>query len=234
MTLRAPSPLLGEYCRQILHLRRCGRARLLLAKAACNSRLLAPAPRLHSPRHRNHVGKFYSRRDSAEFAGSETHEHEYASFSKLTSKVFGGRDAAPRCGRHPDSVGKFYILLWWRRRMTYYPIENPEKVERGKNLALTQEGVALVQESCNSCECVRAGRDIGETEIIQQLSFPIRLIVPAVAGASIALPMPAAHAGFSLDGGSSFAVLYEGNGGKQLQYNNSNVTGNIGIGGTGQ
>jgi choice-of-anchor A domain-containing protein len=81
---------------------------------------------------------------------------------------------------------------------------------------------------------VRAGRDIGETEIIQQLSFPIRLIVPAVAVAPIALSMPAAHAGFSLDGGSSFAVLYEGNGGKQLQYTNSNVTGNIGIGGTGQ
>jgi choice-of-anchor A domain-containing protein len=46
--------------------------------------------------------------------------------------------------------------------------------------------------------------------------------------------MSAADAGFSLDGGSSFAVLYEGNGGKQLQYNNSNVTGNVGIGGTGQ
>jgi choice-of-anchor A domain-containing protein len=45
--------------------------------------------------------------------------------------------------------------------------------------------------------------------------------------------MPAAHAGFSLDGGSSFAVLYEGHGGNALNYNNSNVTGNIGIGNTG-
>jgi hypothetical protein len=32
---------------------------------------------------------------------------------------------------------------------------------------------------------------------------------------------------------TNFAVLYEGNGGKQLQTNNSNITGNIGIGGTG-
>ena len=79
-----------------------------------------------------------------------------------------------------------------------------------------------------------SGLDIGETEIIQQLSFPIRLIVLAVPAASIALSMPAAHAGFSLDGGSSFAVLHEGNGGKQLQYNNSNMTGDVGIGGTGQ
>ena len=81
---------------------------------------------------------------------------------------------------------------------------------------------------------MRAGLDIGETEIIQQPSFSIRLIVQAVAAASIALSMPAAHAGFSLDGGSSFAVLHEGNGGKQLQYNNSNVTGDVGVGGTGQ
>jgi hypothetical protein len=81
---------------------------------------------------------------------------------------------------------------------------------------------------------MRAGLDIGETEIIQQLSFPIRLIILAVAAASIAQSMPAAHAGFSLDGGSSFAVLHEGNGGKRLQYNNSNMTGDVGIGRTGQ
>lgn len=33
---------------------------------------------------------------------------------------------------------------------------------------------------------------------------------------------------------TNFAVLYEGNGSKQLQTSNSNITGNIGIGGTGQ
>jgi choice-of-anchor A domain-containing protein len=81
---------------------------------------------------------------------------------------------------------------------------------------------------------MRAGLDIGETEIIQQLSLPIRLIVLAVAAASIAPSMPAAYAGFRLDGGSSVAVLYEGNGGKHLQYNNSNVSGDVGIGGLGQ
>jgi hypothetical protein len=73
-----------------------------------------------------------------------------------------------------------------------------------------------------------------ETEIIQRLSFPKRSVVLVAAAASIALSTPQAYAGFSLDGGTSYAILYEGNGGKQLQYNNANVIGNIGIGATGQ
>lgn len=43
-----------------------------------------------------------------------------------------------------------------------------------------------------------------------------------------------AHAGFSLGDASDFAVLYEGNGGNQLQFNNSTITGDVGIGLTGQ
>jgi hypothetical protein len=43
-----------------------------------------------------------------------------------------------------------------------------------------------------------------------------------------------ASAGFSLGDAANFAVLYEGNGGNTLNYNNSDVTGNIGIGLTGQ
>ena len=46
-----------------------------------------------------------------------------------------------------------------------------------------------------------------------------------------------AHAGFVLGAGgdaTNFAILYEGNAGKTLNFNNSSITGNIGIGGTGQ
>jgi hypothetical protein len=131
-------------------------------------------------------------------------------------------------------LSEIYISRWRRRRMTYYPIEDAVKVARGKYLTLTQMSLFLVQGSCKSCECMRAGLDIGVTEIIPPLSFPIRLIVLAVAAVSIAQSMPTAYAGFSLDGGSSVAVLYEGNGGKQLQYNNSNVAADVGIGGIGQ
>ena len=48
-----------------------------------------------------------------------------------------------------------------------------------------------------------------------------------------ALGIPQAHAGFTLGDAANFAALYEGNGGHNLNFNNSNVTGNIGIGGTG-
>jgi hypothetical protein len=53
---------------------------------------------------------------------------------------------------------------------------------------------------------------------------------------SVAMPAisPARAATFVISGdATNFAVLFEGNGGKQLQTNNSNITGNIGIGGTG-
>ena len=46
--------------------------------------------------------------------------------------------------------------------------------------------------------------------------------------AAFVLPQ-AARAGFVLGDAANFAVLYEGNG-NQLQFNNSNITGNIGIG----
>jgi hypothetical protein len=48
-----------------------------------------------------------------------------------------------------------------------------------------------------------------------------------------ALGIPQAQAGFTLGDAANFAVLYEGNGGNTLQFNNSGITGNIGIGGTG-
>jgi hypothetical protein len=44
----------------------------------------------------------------------------------------------------------------------------------------------------------------------------------------------AAYAGFVLGDAANFAVLYEGNGGNTLNFNNSTVVGNIGIGGTGK
>ncbi len=57
--------------------------------------------------------------------------------------------------------------------------------------------------------------------------------------ASVALAIAPAQAGFSLDGGTSFAVLYEGNGGNTLNINNGPdpitheaVNGNIGVGNT--
>jgi len=86
---------------------------------------------------------------------------------------------------------------------------------------------------------VSADREIGETEIIQRLKFPMGPIVLVAAVALIALLIPAAHAGFSLDGGTSFAVLYEGNGGQTLSINtgagpsNEAVSGNVGVGNTG-
>ena len=43
-----------------------------------------------------------------------------------------------------------------------------------------------------------------------------------------------ARAGFVLGDAANFAVLYEGNGGNTLNFNNSTITGNIGIGGTGK
>jgi hypothetical protein len=43
-----------------------------------------------------------------------------------------------------------------------------------------------------------------------------------------------ARAGFTLGDASNFAALYEGAGGNTLAFNNSNVTGNIGIGATGK
>jgi hypothetical protein len=43
-----------------------------------------------------------------------------------------------------------------------------------------------------------------------------------------------ASAGFSLGDAANYAVLYEGNGGNTLSFNNSYLTGNMGIGGTGQ
>ena len=42
-----------------------------------------------------------------------------------------------------------------------------------------------------------------------------------------------ARAGYLLDGAANFGLLYEGNGGHNLAFNNSNLNGNIGIGGTG-
>jgi hypothetical protein len=42
-----------------------------------------------------------------------------------------------------------------------------------------------------------------------------------------------ARAGFILDGANQFGLLYEGNGGHNFAFNNSNLNGNIGIGGTG-
>jgi hypothetical protein len=57
-----------------------------MAKAAGNSRLLAPAPQLRPPRHGKGVGKFYTRRRTAEFARREAHEYDNTLFLKLTLK----------------------------------------------------------------------------------------------------------------------------------------------------
>jgi hypothetical protein len=60
------------------------------------------------------------------------------------------------------------------------------------------------------------------------------VFVLAVMIAAFTLPQNA-QAGFSLGAASNYAVLYEGNGGHQLNFSqNSGVTGNVGVGGTGQ
>jgi hypothetical protein len=51
--------------------------------------------------------------------------------------------------------------------------------------------------------------------------------------AALVLPQ-AARAGFTLGDAANFAVLYEGTGGNTLNFSNSNISGNIGIGGTGK
>ena len=109
-----------------------------LGEGACNGRLLAPAPRLHSMKPGNGVGKFYTRRGSAELARSGAHGHEHARFFQLTSKFLRGlaslRDVAvPRilsenftfrfCGatggptiplRIPERSGVARILRWFK------------------------------------------------------------------------------------------------------------------------
>lgn len=61
-------------------------------------------------------------------------------------------------------------------------------------------------------------------------SFGARVGPPILAlAAALAVPQ-AAQAEFVLGDASNYAVLYEGNGGNTLNYNNSTVTGNIGIG----
>src|SRR5579862_3664049 len=45
---------------------------------------------------------------------------------------------------------------------------------------------------------------------------------------------PQARASFAFGDAGNFAVLYEGTGGKALNFNNGSIFGNIGIGGTGQ
>lgn len=53
--------------------------------------------------------------------------------------------------------------------------------------------------------------------------------------AALVLSISAAHAntGFSLGSAADYAVLFEGGGHNALNFNNSSVTGNVGIGGTG-
>jgi hypothetical protein len=50
----------------------------------------------------------------------------------------------------------------------------------------------------------------------------------------VAFVIPQARASFDLGKGSSFAVLYEGNGGNTLSFNQGEITGNVGIGKTGK
>jgi len=63
------------------------------------------------------------------------------------------------------------------------------------------------------------------------LAFASTLIMIALAMASTSR---ARADGFDIGAASNFAVLYEGNGGNTLNFNNSGITGNIGIGATGK
>jgi hypothetical protein len=57
----------------------------------------------------------------------------------------------------------------------------------------------------------------------------------AAAAVAIGLAAPAASAGtVALGAAADYGLLYEGNGGKSLQMNNSNLTGNVGVGNTGE
>ncbi len=57
----------------------------------------------------------------------------------------------------------------------------------------------------------------------------LAIVALALAGTATAFA-----GGFSLGDAANFAVLFEGAGGNQLNYNNSNVVGNIGVGATGK
>jgi hypothetical protein len=63
--------------------------------------------------------------------------------------------------------------------------------------------------------------------------FGVNVLIAIAALLVIADAEKAAGTGFSLDGANQFGLLYEGNGGHNFAYNNSNINGNIGIGGTG-
>jgi hypothetical protein len=59
-----------------------------------------------------------------------------------------------------------------------------------------------------------------------------RYLFLATLAGILAAPL-AARAGFDIGNAANYGVLYEGNGGKTLSFNNSTLVGNVGIGGTG-
>jgi hypothetical protein len=60
------------------------------------------------------------------------------------------------------------------------------------------------------------------------------VVVLAIAAAT-GLAIPQAHAtGFTLGDAANYGLLYEGNGGQTLSFNNADLVGNIGIGNTGK
>ena len=62
----------------------------------------------------------------------------------------------------------------------------------------------------------------------------LRSLPLLLAAVAVTLAVSSARAGFSIGSASNFGILYEGNGGNTLSYNNSTLTGNIGVGGTGK
>jgi hypothetical protein len=67
----------------------------------------------------------------------------------------------------------------------------------------------------------------------RHFAFGVHVLIAVAAVLVLANVEQVARAGYILDGANQFGLLYEGNGGHNFAYNNSNINGNIGIGGTG-
>jgi hypothetical protein len=75
-------------------------------------------------------------------------------------------------------------------------------------------------------------KDVGSNRPIKSFTA----VLAGLVGLALALSpaTPAGATGFTLDGGSNYAILFDGNGGNTLQITNITVNGNVGVGGTGQ
>jgi len=77
-----------------------------------------------------------------------------------------------------------------------------------------------------------ARKDVGSNRPIESFTA----VLAGLVGLALTLSSvtPAGSTGFTLDGGSNYAILFDGNGGNMLQITNITVNGNVGVSGTGK